>query len=98
MIGRPPTKSTIDSRGCWRDAVGNDASRRVDDNCSHVLNLDKWMSVLTRALFKRAVSVTRHLLVFDVAATSRSRHESDPSPFAVLTGSSLLGSAQARAA
>jgi hypothetical protein len=44
MIGRPPTKSTRDSRGCWRAAVGNDASRRVDDNCSHVLNLDKWMS------------------------------------------------------
>jgi hypothetical protein len=34
----------------------------------------------------------------DVAATSRSRHESDPSPFAVLTGRGLLGSAQARAA
>ncbi len=34
----------------------------------------------------------------DVAATSRSRHESGPPPFAVLTGSGLLGSAQARAA
>jgi hypothetical protein len=62
-------------------------------------------SLLTRALFKR-ISVTRHLLVFppyshrgiDVAATSRSRHESDPPPFAVLTGSGLLASAQARAA
>ena len=63
-------------------------------------------SLLTRALFKRGglrysaplgFSTVLHKEI-DVAATIRSRHESDPPPFAVLTGSGLLGSAQARAA
>src|ERR1700730_308150 len=66
MIGRPPTKSTIDFRGCWRDAVGNDASRRVAMSCAK-----RVPSLLTRALFKRAVSVTRRHLVFPPYSTKK---------------------------
>jgi hypothetical protein len=100
MIGRPPTKSTIDSRGCWRDAVGNDASRRVAMNCAEPVSSfahTRFIQGGLRYSARLGFFAVLHKEI-DVAATSRSRHESDPPPFSVLTGSGLLGSAPARAA